>query len=95
MHLKLIDEKWEISKNEQAGSGVYENGKFQRTNKLGPGIWKMGNFKEWTSWVRVCEKREISKNEQAGAGYMKNGKFFKEQTSWVQVLKSEWRASLS
>ncbi len=38
MHLELIDEKWEISKNEQAGSGFMKNGKFQRMNKLGPGI---------------------------------------------------------
>jgi hypothetical protein len=31
---------------EQARSGVYENGKFQRMNKLGPaGYLKTGNFK--------------------------------------------------
>jgi len=52
-----------------------KNGKFQRTNKLGPGYMKTGNFKERTSWVRVYEKWEISKNEQAGSGYVKNEKF--------------------
>jgi hypothetical protein len=91
---------------EQAKSGVYENGKFQRMNELGPGLWKPEISKiklgpgVW-KWV-------ISKNEQAGSKFMKMGNFkekagsgylntgnFKERTSWVQVLKPRWRASMS